>query len=671
MTDETLRRWVPNASAQGEDELATEWLVTNGLGGYASGTVRGVLTRRYHGLLVAALPAPLGRVVMLSHLAERFRPGSAPGGTFDLPRLVDFRLALGLPCWTFECGRGVLRKEVWMPHGQNTVYVRYSLLSGAEPCSVELRPLVNVRRHDERLDRPTSPLLLTGVRGRYELRTNYFPALRLVLEGQDPGVRRATATHDVHYREEQRRGYDCSGPLASPGVLTATLLPDRPVTLVASAEAWTNMETAANASERERSRRTSLLLQAVPAARKDVGAELALAADQFIVRADLRAPSPSTPDAVRDAAADIRCENGARTLIAGYPWFTDWGRDTMISLEGLCLCTGRHHEARRILLRFAQHQRDGLIPNLFPEGAQEGVYHTADASLWFFHAVHRYLLASGDDTLLEELLPTLREIVERHLQGTRFGIAIDGDGLMRQGQDGYQLTWMDAKVDGWVVTPRRGKAVELNALWYNALRLLEGWLRRAGEEAAAHELDVHAERCRVSFNERFWYAAGGYAYDVVDGPEGNDTACRPNQLFAVALDHPVLSQERWAPVLRVVESELLTPFGLRTLSRGHPDYHPRYEGDLRSRDAAYHQGTVWPWLLGAYVDAWLRVHPERRADARELLHSLLEQLGTGCLGTLSEITDAEPPFAPRGCLAQAWSVAEALRLWCKTTRDTD
>jgi glycogen debranching enzyme len=631
---------------------------------------------------VAALPPPLGRVVMLSQLLERFRVGQARTRADAASRWVEFRLEMGLPSWTLEVDGHRIHKQLWMTHGQNTVYVRYSLLPApeqgtvapsaadappSEPLTLELCPWVNFRPHDERLDRPAHALVLAGAQGRYEMRgSSRFPTLRFVLQGPDPNLRQASATHDVHYREEQRRGYDCGGPLASPGVLTARLLAGRPVTLIASTEPWAWLEPAEPAARREAERRRELLVQAKPAARSDAGAELVLAADQFIVRPAGPARASTVAQGESPTSPGTLADEASRTLIAGYPWFTDWGRDTMISLEGLCLCTGRVREARRILQRFAEHQREGLLPNLFPEGTEEGVYHTADASLWFFHAVHRYLATTGDAAFLDELLPTLRAIVAHHTDGTRFGIGIDRDGLLRQGEDGYQLTWMDAKVDGWVVTPRRGKAVELNALWYNALRLLAGWLAERGDVEAAGELGARADQCQRSFNERFWFAEGGYLYDVVDGPEGNDAACRPNQLFALTLDHPVLLPEQWAPVLRVAERELLTPFGLRTLSRGHPDYHGRYEGDLRRRDAAYHQGTVWPWLLGPYVDAWLRVHPERTDEARRLVHDLTRQLGAGCLGTLSELTDAEPPFAPRGCLAQAWSVAEALRLWCKT-----
>jgi predicted glycogen debranching enzyme len=405
-----------------------------------------------------------------------------------------------------------------------------------------------------------------------------------------------------------------------------------------------------------------LLLEAAGRSSRDPEfAELVMAADQFIVT-----PVGRTQDAARARATG----DEIRTVIAGYHWFTDWGRDTMISLEGLTLATGRDREAGWILRTFAQYVRDGLIPNLFPEGEQQGLYHTADATLWFFHAIHRYLELTGDRTTLRMILPKLIEIIRCHQQGTSFGIHVDpADGLLSQGQQGYQLTWMDAKVGDWVVTPRRGKAVEINALWYNALKLTGKWV--AEENAGdAREFAEAAERARVSFNVRFWNASAGYLFDVVDGENGNDDACRPNQIMAISLDHPVLEEEHWCAVLETVTQRLLTPVGLRSLAPGHPDYKAKYYGDLRSRDAAYHQGTVWAWLIGPYIDAWMRVNPSDPARARRFLDGLMKSLDEGCIGSLNEVYDAEEPYTPRGCIAQAWSIAEVLRCFLKTSART-
>jgi len=308
-----------------------------------------------------------------------------------------------------------------------------------------------------------------------------------------------------------------------------------------------------------------------------------------------------------------------------------------------------------------------LIPNLFPEGQNDGLYHTADATLWFFHALDRYLTITGDREMLVRILPKLREIITAHEKGTRFGIGVDpADGLLRQGEDGYQLTWMDAKVGDWVVTPRRGKAVEINALWYHALCLMQEWLKEENDVGGAQAMGEKAELVRESFNRRFWNESTGHLYDVVDGEFGNDAACRPNQIFSISLRHAVLMQEKWASVLHIVQEKLLTPYGLRSLSADHPDFKPRYFGDLRARDAAYHQGTVWAWLIGPFIDAWLKMHPDDRSGARELLKTLAEHLNEAGISSISEIFDAESPYLPRGCIAQAWSVAETLRCWLKT-----
>jgi predicted glycogen debranching enzyme len=411
------------------------------------------------------------------------------------------------------------------------------------------------------------------------------------------------------------------------------------------------------AFEAERRRRQRLLAQAVPEAREGVPAELVLAADQFIIT-----PAGRTDEVARAHAFG----DEVRTIIAGYHWFTDWGRDTMISLEGLTLVTGRQVEAGYILRTFAHYVRDGLIPNMFPEGKKEGLYHTADASLWFFHAVQRYVDYSGDRLTLALLYPVLKTIIEAHVRGTRFGIRVDErDGLVTQGAAGYQLTWMDAKVDDWVVTPRRGKPVEINALWFNALALMQEWAEEHGDSAA-----VYHERCeqvRRSFNDRFWYAEGGYLYDVVDTEQGGrgsvDAKCRPNQILAIALPNPVLQRERWDAVMRVVRDRLLTPVGLRSLAPGDPEYKSRYFGDLRARDAAYHQGTVWGWLAGPFIDAWLKVYPNDLAGARQALEGFVSHFDEGCIGSISEVFDAEQPYTQRGCIAQAWSVAEVLRAW--------
>jgi predicted glycogen debranching enzyme len=657
------------------NSLRKQWLITNGLGGYASATIAGAVTWRYHGLLIAALPAPAGRTLMLNHLVEslRFADGRdfqfggdepAQAGEVLAPvYLKEFRLENQIPCWRYEIEDVVFEKRVLMPYLQNTVQISYTLLAGPDNCRLHLRPSVHFRPFEGNVDAP--------LRGDYEIRARGQQFEIISDIGQAPLRLHLHADHtlflhdsgsirDIYYQRDEERGYPCRGQLWSPGFFSTSLRRTAPTTLVASTEEWRTLSALdpEAAIEIEAERRSRLLRLAHPSVREGAGAELVLAADQFIIAPVGR---------VRATAHAKAAGDELRSVIAGYHWFTDWGRDTMISLDGLTLATGRLAEAKWILRTFAYYMRDGLIPNLFPEGRTEGLYHTADASLWFFHAVHRFHQASHDHETLRGLLPVLREILARHLAGTKYGIGVDpADGLLRQGAPGYQLTWMDAKVDDWVVTPRRGKAVEINALWYNALRLTEGWLHDAGESAAADELARHARRARESFNRRFWNQQLQCLYDVVDGESGNDASIRPNQVLALSLDHPVLAAEHWPAVMEVVERNLLTPVGLRSLAPGHKDYKEKYFGDLRARDAAYHQGTVWAWLIGPFIDAWLKVHPSDRAGARRFLTGFISQLDEACVGSINEIFDAEAPFAPRGCIAQAWSVAEVLRCFVLT-----
>ena len=676
---ERIVRRINLAHARGDEArqlLRREWLVTNGLGGYASATICGTVTWRYHGLLIAALPAPFGRTVMLNHLAEALClpdgtriefGGEEPSGPEESTRpfhyLTEFRLENQLPVWRYDINGIILEKYVLLLHGQNTVHVSYRLLNGDQRVTLQLQPSMHFRGHEHQVSEVLLDDYLLSIYGdRYEVRCGQkLPPVRLVLYGETPNFTHDGGTkREIFYQKEADRGYESRGTLWSPGYFSVQLQAGRDATLIASTEPWNTM-LALNAEEAVgfyHQRRRHLIEHAQPSVRTTTAAELVLAADQFIIN-----PVGRVQDAARAHAAG----DEIRTVIAGYHWFTDWGRDTMISFEGLTLTTGRYTEAGWILRTFAHYVRDGLIPNLFPEGKNEGLYHTADATLWFFHALDRYLEHTQDYATLRLILPKLREIVDAHLRGTRFGIRVDTqDGLLTQGAEGYQLTWMDAKVDGWVVTPRRGKAVEINALWYNAIRLLEQWSKDEKDAGAAHALNKHAARAQHAFNERFWYEKGNHLYDIVDGELGDDCACRPNQILALSLKYPVLDQQRWKPVFDTVRNRLLTPFGLRTLNQDHPDYKAKYFGDLRARDAAYHQGTVWAWLIGPFIDAWLRVYPDDRIGARKLLEGFAPHMDEACVGSISEIFDAESPFAPRGCIAQAWSVAEALRCWAKT-----
>lgn len=632
--------------------LRREWLVTNGLGGYASGTLAGINTRRYHGLLVAALAPPVERTVLAGGLVEwasydgRRYPLSTHqygDGTVD-PRgylhTQEFSLDGMLPVWTFALGDALLERRVWMEHRANTTYVHYHLVRGARLLELDITPLVTYRDFHA---------LSSGGPWRPGVERAPGGAMIRAFEGARPfwllsDVGRFVEGGDWYWnflhQEETARGLDDRSDLYAPGRFIVSLARGERLTLVLTTEPDADLD-GERAFVRAQARQQSLLERAGAAQAHPVVRQLVLAADQFIVSR----------------------QHGGTTVIAGYPWFNDWGRDTMIALPGLTLATGRAEDAGDILRAFRPFVQDGLIPNNFPdrEGADPG-YNTADASLWYVLAVRAYYEATQDARLLHDLLPALRDIIDRHISGTRFGIGVDqGDGLLRAGEPGTQLTWMDARVGDRVVTPRPGKPVEINALWYNALRALAALLAASGEEAA-RTYDALADRVRTSFRRRFVRPGQAHLADVVDGPEGDDLALRPNQLFAVSLPFPLLDDAEAAAVVDAAGRALLTSYGLRSLSPDHPAYQGRYGGDQRRRDGAYHQGTVWAWLLGPYAEAYYRVFGDA-GHALRLLGPLEDHLRDAGLGTVSEIFEGDPPHLPRGCIAQAWSVAEILRVW--------
>lgn len=639
----------------------SEWLVTNGLGGFACGSISGIPMRKYHGLLLASLSAPLGRMMMLNYVADSLiidkqkeillSPLTTRNATSEIEVIEEFRLERGLPIWKYVIDDVILEKTIWMPHYQNTVFVTYQLVTANKPLEIKWCPFFHFRN----LEDPVNATLAQNdyhiemVDNQYAIYADDLPHLRLYNEQRYPFTLKTEVIPEVFYEIELKRGYESIGPLTSLGFFQGEIEPGKKASFVASIEPWNVMLTmsAQEAILAEKQRKTILLKQAKNLRQNPIAARLVVAADQFIMT-----PLTREADVIRLQAIG----ETVRSVIAGFPWFTDWGRDTMISLEGLTLTTGRHDVAHSILRTFAYYIKDGLIPNMFPDKEKKGLYHTADATLWFFHAVHRYISYTGDTDILEFLLPKFRHIIEMHINGTRYGIHVDDDGLLIQGKEGYQLTWMDAKVGDWVVTPRRGKAVEINALWYNALKLMELWTGEKGEIA---------EKCYESFNALFWNEEGKYLYDVIDAQNKKDAALRPNQLFAISLDYPVLEENKWKFVVDICKQELLTKFGLRTLSPKHPDFKAYYEGDLLSRDSAYHQGTVWPWLLGTFVDAWLKVYPDKIQEAHHFLEGLEKHLDTACIGNIAEIFDASDPFNARGCFAQAWSVAEFLRIFAK------
>ncbi|CUI17441.1 glycogen debranching protein [Candidatus Protochlamydia naegleriophila] len=643
------------------DIFYEEWLVTNGLGGFACGTIGGTLQRKYHALLNASLKSPLGRTVMLNYALEaiilpdrREIPLTilrSKDAAYEFPdSLVEFKFENNMPTWSYQIEDIQLEKTLWMPYLQNSVYIRYAIIACDGPVILKWRPFLHFRGLEQsvKIHSDYAYSVNTSNEG-YEIKSETdFPTLRILNDHHASFTVDLQRVENVYYEIEEKRGYDFLGPLSSPGYFTVTLNAGEKTCFIASTEEWSTVlaMTCEEAIIAERQRQKSLFKEATALSYSSTAHKLILAADQFIIT-----PISREADIVRLKASGEE----SRSIVAGYPWFTDWGRDTMISLEGLTLVTGRASIAHAILGTFAHYIKDGLIPNMFPEGQNKGLYHTADATLWFFHAVDRYMSYTEDEAFLQSMLPKFQQIINHHIQGTRFGIKMDGDGLLIQGQEGYQLTWMDAKVENWVVTPRRGKAVEINALWYNALKLMEKWTGKTSDLA---------KLCFESFNGRFWFSEGGYLYDVIEGEKGNDSSLRPNQIFSISLQFPVLKNEYWKPVVDAVKRELVTDYGLRTLSPRDPDFKAYYDGDLWARDAAYHQGTVWPWLIGPFIDAWLKVYPQDKESCR-FLDTLEKHIDENCIGTIGEIFDAADPYHARGCFAQAWSVAEFLRAYVK------
>jgi glycogen debranching enzyme len=722
----TLGRDVCRDVGQG---IAHEWLVTNGLGGYAAGTIPGVNTRRYHGLLIASLRPPVERVQLLANCDEEVEMDGAtyylganeyqeerihPGG---FVHLESFTYERAIPTFCYRVGAARLEKAVWMEHGRNTTYVRYHYSEGAGPLTLVLRPFVNYRSHHALTrgsDGQTFAVTPQPIGGGCTIRAGDAAQPFYLLTSPRAGFTPSGVWYwNFLYRVERERGLDHIEDLYLPGVFRLTLQPGESLTLIATTEPATQVDRNADAAfARARARQDRLLRRAgllpsadnldaadagAPDAHQAFVAQLVQAADQFLVlRAEAGAagaagaggrgagtasrPAPgSDPEEVEDS--------GSRSVIAGYPWFTDWGRDTMVALPGLTLATGRPLAAAGLLRTFARYVDQGQVLNLFPDAGTPPEYNTVDATLWYFHALEAYVTATNDPALAAELWPLLEDMVRWHLKGTRFGIHVDpADGLLAAGEPGVQLTWMDAKVGDWVVTPRQGKPVEIQALWYHALRIMARLAERLGKPLAAPPKRRHrrkadpaapppldltgpfdypalADRVRAEFQARFWYAEGGYLYDVVDGPDGvPDATLRPNQLFALSLEPDLVDAAQAASVLAVVQRELLTPVGLRTLNPGAPGYEGVYIGNVEHRDGAYHRGTIWPWLLGAYGDALRRWTGADRAALTRLLAPLQQRLAVACAGTLSEICDADPPHAARGAFAQAWSVAEVLRL---------
>jgi 4-alpha-glucanotransferase len=637
-----------------------EWWVANGLGGYASGTIAGSLTRRYHGLLIAPVASPLGRRLILAKadaalmegtlswpfFTNRWKSGEiAPAGHV---RIGSFHLDYSVPVWTYEVGDRQIEARIWMEAGAHTTYAAWLLRPGADPLdnglSLRITLLANDRDHHgttsigsfkPEIQADGESLTVTNAR---------LFSLTIRATGGDIVAKRDWY-RDFALPVEAERGLDSIDNHLCVGEVTIPLIPGRWCGIVASLEPSPSIDLTAALSRRLDHDRAAVATATAssPAMQQmpDWIARLALAADAFL----FARPLPSVPD--------------GQSVIAGYPWFGDWGRDTMISLPGLTLATGRSETARRILDTFASFVSQGMLPNVFPGAGDRADYNTADASLWFFEAWRTYFDATGDLAALRRVFPILSDMIGWHRKGTRYGIGVDpADGMLRAGAAGVQLTWMDAKVGDWVVTPRIGKPVEINALWYNALRIMGAFAQRLAEPDS---FSTPADIVKRSFT-RFVRPDGEGLFDVIDGPNGDDASIRPNQILAVSLPHSPLNSEDQARVVRVCRHHLLTAFGLRSLAPGSQEYHTRYGGSVLERDGGYHQGPVWAWLLGPFSLAVYRVTGDAEA-AQAVLASISDALKDQAVGTLGEIFDGDPPHHPRGAPAQAWSVACTLDAW--------
>jgi predicted glycogen debranching enzyme len=629
-----------------------EWLETNGLGGFASSTISGINTRRYHGLLVAATKPPVGRMVLLSKVEEtliingrrhELSANRYPGVVHPqgYQYLKEFRQD-PFPVFVYQVEDVELEKSVFLVHGENTTVVQYAVRgTGDAPCTLELRPLIAFRDYHNttHANEALNPACETGP-GSLKF-TPYAGLPPLFLAHDDAAIRPTGDWYrSFEYDVERDRGLDFQEDLFNPCALVLDLNRNARPAWIASTEAHSS-STADSLRDREIKRRQALF-ESAPVDDPFVRS-LVLAADQFIVQ-----------------------RGQESTVIAGYHWFSDWGRDTMIALPGLALATNRPDVARSILLSFALHVDRGMLPNRFPDAGEAPEYNTVDATLWFFEAVRAFVEKTGDyEFIRKSLYPVLADIVSWHERGTRYGIRVDADGLLCAGEPGVQLTWMDAKIGDWVVTPRQGKPVEIQALWYNALRIMEDLAEAYGYDSDRGRYADMAERTRTAFASLFWNESQGCLFDVVDG-EYRDGAIRPNQIFAVSLIHQMLSPEQARSVVSVVQRELRTPYGLRSLAPSDPAYRGRYDGDPHSRDSAYHQGTVWPWLLGPFLRAYLQANNHSqtaRVQAEQWLAALKAYVESSGVGQVPEVFDGDAPHRAGGCMAQAWSIAELLHTY--------
>jgi len=630
-----------------DEAVQDEWLETNGLGGWAGSSIIGCNTRRYHGLLVAATVPPTERMNLVNKLDEtiilsnqRFDLSTNDYGDVISPQgyqyLSSFKKDL-FPEWIYEVNGIKLTKTIAMVHGENTTLIIYKVEKANEPFILELLPLISARGYHSLQHAYNNIFWDVQFENGIFKNQPFYGAPNIYLSV--PG---ATYKHDPHwfyrfnYAVEKYRGLDFEEDLFNHGMFTLELKEGDSLGIIISTEDPQN-------------RNVHILLEQENLRRKDLikGYEknetlqqLILAADQFIVKRD----------------------EDLKTVIAGYHWFTDWSRDTMISLPGLCLSTARYEDAKKIIAAFAKNVSMGMLPNRFTDNNEPPEYNNVDGTLWYFVAIYKYLEHTNDtEFILKEILPVLKNIIDWHFKGTRYNIHVDEDGLLYAGEKGVQLTWMDAKIGDWVVTPRMGKPVEIQALWYNALKIFAELLELNEQQNDAALVLLHAKKARENFLKLFWYEDGNYLYDVIDENNHPDISLRPNQLFAISLPFALIEGEHAKAVLKITEEKLYTPVGLRSLSGDDKRYVSTYSGDAYKRDSSYHQGTVWSWLLGSYVDVLMKVNGDK-AKTKKVIDNFKYHLNESCIGSISEIFDADVPHYPRGCVAQAWGVAEILRV---------
>lgn len=653
-----------------KEGIKREWAVTNGIGGYAGSSMIGAHSRTHQGYLIASLHAPIERYLVFSKINETATVGTrtvsfetsqhcASGKTVytEGQKFLTSFIYDGSVHYTYETDNFSFEKHITLKRNANVCAVSYELTAGDSDCTFTLTPLFNYREHSE----SSTPDTL-----RFDTFTEDRTFYLVPEKNKDIAIRFQTSEGTFSERETvydidmqlqievdlETDGLDCHYcpvdlSIAVPANTTKKVsilcsigdVNERPAP-VSGTEAFSILE--------ENARCHAELFEKA-GYRDSFANQLVLASDQFLT---------------------YRESTKMMTVLAGLPWFTDWGRDTMIAFTGLTLCTKRFKEAEEILLTFARYIRHGIVPNMFPDDNMPPLYNTVDASLWYFYAVYQYLhynpAAEAEAFVKEQIFPHLKEIISAYEKGTDFSIYMEDDGLIHAGSGLDQITWMDVRVGDWVATPRHGKPVEINALWYNALRIMESLCEKFDEDASAYR--TRAEQVKESFNAKFWDSANQCLFDVVDGDEPDDHI-RPNQVYAVSLPFSLLPEEQEKAVVALVEKELFVGCGLRSLAQDHPDYHGIYCGALAKRDAAYHQGTAWGFLLGGFFSAYMKVNhhsSSAAANAVRMLEPVRKHLtDSGCIGSISEIFDGDAPHNPRGCYAQAWSVGEVLRCYCE------